>query len=105
MKTRVPSFASELPSPHRIPCTSCSTHRDVPTAKEGGLFRLASTQDQLAPPPGQNLRMPDPEAVLSEAPPLDAPHKKKRKSRKCISENSIFFSKIQTVWQRPFLIN
>ena len=31
-------------------------------------------QDQLAPPPGQDLSMPDTEAVLSEARPLDAPH-------------------------------
>ena len=65
---------SELPSPLRIPCTSCSTHRDVLLAKGGRIFRLASTQDQLAPPPGQDLSMPDPEAVLSEAPPLDASH-------------------------------
>ena len=31
-------------------------------------------QGQLAPSQGQDLGIPDPEAVLSEAPPLDAPH-------------------------------
>ena len=39
---------SELPSPLRIPCTSCSTYRDILLTKGGRIFRLAST-DSLAP--------------------------------------------------------
>ena len=59
---------SELPNPLRIPCTSCSTHRDVLSTKGGGIFRFATTQDKLAPPPELVLSIPDPEAVLSETP-------------------------------------
>ena len=69
-----PSFASELPIPCTIPCASCSTHIDVPSVKGEDFSDSLAPQDQLAPPPGQDLSMPDPKAVLSEAPPLDAPH-------------------------------
>ena len=74
MKMSVPQFCFWTPSLRRTPCTSCSTYRDIPLSKGGGLFTLASTQHQLAPLLGQNLSMADPEAVLSEASPLNAPH-------------------------------